>query len=131
MRAAIVAGVFYFAVVFAAGFHLGTVRTIFLAPRLGEFGAVACELPFMLAISWIACGRLVRRFDLAAAAPPRAFMGATAFALLMTAEVSLATIVFGKSLAQLTDDWMSPAGMLGLGGQIIFALLPLARRGNA
>lgn len=128
MRPAIIASVFYFAIVFAAGFLLGTIRTIFLAPRLGELGAVACELPLMLAISWIACGRLVRRFDVAAAPAARAVMGATAFALLMATEVALATIVFGKSLAQLTDDWMSPAGLLGLGGQAVFALLPLALR---
>ncbi len=128
MRPAIIAGVFYFAIVFAAGFLLGTIRAIFLTPRFGEFGAVACELPFMLAISWIACGRLIRRYDVAAATAPRAVMGATAFTLLMAAEISFAIIAFGKSFADLTDDWMSAAGMLGLGGQIIFALLPLAQR---
>jgi len=41
----------YFLPVFALGFVLGTVRTLWLAPMLGELAAVAAELPVMLAAS--------------------------------------------------------------------------------
>ena len=52
MRSVLRAGVVYFAVVFATGFALGTVRTLWLAPALGERRAELLETPFMLA----ACG---------------------------------------------------------------------------
>lgn len=54
MRAAL-AGLAYFTLVFAAGFGLGTLRVLALAPILGEGGAVLLELPIILAIAWMAC----------------------------------------------------------------------------
>ena len=79
------AGAAYFAVVFAAGFVLGTVRVLLLIPRLGALTSVLLELPLMLAISWMACGWALRRFRVPPRIPPRLTMGATAFALLMLA----------------------------------------------
>lgn len=46
LRAAI-AGLAYFAVVFAAGFALGVLRVLFAMPILGETVAVLFELPVM------------------------------------------------------------------------------------
>lgn len=40
LRRALAAGAFYAALVFAAGFALGAVRTLMLEPRFGAFGAV-------------------------------------------------------------------------------------------
>src|SRR5690606_39056760 len=45
----------YWAAIFALGFVLGTVRTLWLAPAVGELAAVALELPVMLGASaWAA-----------------------------------------------------------------------------
>ncbi len=49
------AGVLYAALSFAAGFVLGTLRTLFIMPQTGPTMAVAIELPLMLAVSWAVC----------------------------------------------------------------------------
>lgn len=122
---ALLAGFTYFAIVFTAGFALGALRTLIVAPRLGETGAVAAELPVMLAISFFACRFLVRRFKVPPRLSARAAMGAVAFALLMAAEFALSTLAFGRSAAEFMGAFATPAGLLGLGGQIAFALMPL------
>jgi hypothetical protein len=45
MRKSILAGVVYFGCVFAAGFALGVLRTVFVVAPVGETVAVALELP--------------------------------------------------------------------------------------
>ena len=114
--------------VFAAGFALGTVRTLILAPRFGALPAVLVELPIMLGIAWIACGKLVARFHVPSGPPPRLAMGAFAFGLLMLAEVTLSVGVFGRSMNEFTDGLTTPHGLLGLSGQVLFGLMPVMRR---
>lgn len=130
MRRAVFAGFAYFAIVFAAGFLLGTIRTLMLAPRVGETAAVLIELPAMLAISWVACGIVLRRLDVPAARAARFVMGALAFALLMAAEAALAA-AFGETPALYLQELQTPAGALGLAGQAAFAVIPLVRRARA
>ena len=48
------AGVLYFALVFAAGFALGTMRTLWVMPRLGARTAELIEQPVMLGVSILA-----------------------------------------------------------------------------
>ncbi|HSF62739.1 MAG TPA: hypothetical protein VLA78_00005 [Paracoccaceae bacterium] len=113
----------YFALVFAAGFALGTARVLLLAPRLGETGAVALELPVMIALSWLSASWVLRRRPLPPGAP-RLAMGAVAFALLMGAEAALAVLAFGQTPAAWAAALATPPGALGLAGQILFALIP-------
>jgi hypothetical protein len=118
----------YFGIAFAAGFALGTLRTLFITPHFGELWAVLLELPIMLGISWWACGKVVTRFQVPPRLAPRAIMGALAFGLLMLAEVALSVGLFGRSIGQYADELGSPHGLLGLAGQLAFALIPLVRR---
>ncbi|MFZ1866162.1 MAG: hypothetical protein WAU39_18210 [Polyangiales bacterium] len=118
----------YFGIVFAAGFALGTLRTLFLAPRFGELWAVLLELPIMLAISWWACGKVVTRFRVPPRIAPRAAIGVIAFALLMLAEIVLSLGLFARSMSDYAADLTTPHGLVGLGGQVAFALMPLVRR---
>jgi hypothetical protein len=119
-------GLFYFAAVFATGFVLGTIRTLVLVPRLGEAGAVALELPMILAAAWFICGRLVRHRQLAAI--EAVVMGAIAFALLMAAEAGLSRALGGRSLNEYLFLYAEPAHRLGLIGQMVFAVFPCLRR---
>lgn len=123
----VVAGAAYFALVFAAGFALGALRVLVLEPALGAFWAVALELPVMLAVAWAACAVIVRRLGVTASLSARITMGAMAFVCLMTAEVVLSTTAFGRSPVEFVAGWLTPAGLLGLGGQIGFAAIPVAR----
>lgn len=127
-REAAIAGTVYFAVVFAIGFALGTVRTLWLVPRLGEELAVVIELPFMLAASWVVCGWVLRSRSVDARMGPRLLMGVVAFALLMLAEVGLSVVAFDRSPAEHVAELTTRRGLLGLAGQTVFALIPLLRR---
>lgn len=117
------AAIVYWAMVFALGFVLGTIRVLWVIPLVGLVPATLMELPLILAASWFAAGWLVRRF--AIAGPREALtVGALAFAVLMLAECALASVLNGQSPA----DWLAglgqPHALLGLAGQVVFALMP-------
>lgn len=122
----------YWAAIFALGFALGTVRTLWLAPALGDVMAVAAELPVMLAASWLVAARLLARGPVGSGSAALA-MGLIALVLLLGAEAALAALLAGQSIAQWLAGMAQPAGALGLAGQIAFALIPLAvwRSGKA
>jgi hypothetical protein len=128
MATALVVGFRYYLIIFAIGFALGTIRTLVLAPSLGAFAAVALELPVMLAACWWVCGRLVRHLPPGLA--PRVVMGGSAFVLLMFTEFAMSIWLFGRSPAAYAAGLVTAAGLLGLAGQIAFALLPLIHHAN-
>jgi hypothetical protein len=113
----------YFGLIFALGFVLGTVRTVWLAPAIGATGAVLIELPIMLGASWLIARRLVTvpkvRTPLWALGT-----GALAFALLIAAEALLAITLAGQSLATWAGDPLRTPGWIGLAGQALFGLMP-------
>ena len=123
------AGAVYFLAVYVVGFVLGTARVLFVAPRLGATGAVLIELPVMLAASWIACRWIVGRMAVPSRAPARLAMGASAFALLMLAETALGRLAFGQTLAVQIAAMREIPGLIGLAGQMLFALVPLLQLG--
>ncbi len=127
----VVAGAVYFAIVFAVGFALGTIRVLGLAPALGETTATLIEGPFILGASWLACGFSIRRFNVAANASSRLTMGAVAFALLIGAETLLGVFGFGQTLGDVFARYGTTAGAIGLAGQILFGLFPLLRERRA
>ena len=131
LRPVLTAALAYWAVVFAFAFVLGIGRTLWLAPRIGALAAVACEVPLTLAASWFAARTLTRRFRIARGGEALG-MGAAAFAILMLAEVALARVLAGQSPGQWAASLLTPAGALGLGGQVLFGLMPwwVRRRGH-
>jgi hypothetical protein len=123
IRAAMV----YFALVFAAGFIMGTIRTLMIAPRFGEMAALAVELPVMLAISWWACGWVLKRMPIAWELPPRIAMGLLAFALLLAGEAAISVGLGGLTLAQHAAIYLSLPVQVGLVAQMLFAAFPALR----
>lgn len=124
MRRSILAGVAYFGCVFAAGFALGVLRTVLVVAPLGETVAVALELPIILAIAWIACRWLINRLEVPSRFVSRAVMGAVAFILLMAGELSISLLLAGRSAAEHLLLYREASHMLGLAGQLAFALFP-------
>lgn len=125
MRRAVLAGLIYFGVVFAAGFALGALRVLVLLPSVGEGPAVLLELPIMLTIAWFACRSLVARLDVPSSLVARLVMGAVAFSILMLAEAGVAVFAFGRSIAAHLGHYQTLPALLGLSGQLAFALFPV------
>ena len=113
----------YWAAVFAFAFVLGIGRTLWLTPQIGALAATACEVPLTLAASWWTARRLTAHYRIAGARAALA-MGLAAFAILMLAEVSLAGALSGQSLGAWLRSLATPAGALGLAGQVLFGLMP-------
>jgi len=130
MRRTLAAAAAYFVIVFGLAFLLGVVRTIFIAPRVGDLAAVLIETPVILLISWRAAHWSIRQFSVPAGVSDRLGMGLVAFLLLMTVETALSRLLFDRSFAQQFAAYSTPAGAIGLAAQTIFGLIPLlaARR---
>jgi hypothetical protein len=112
----------YFAAVFAAAFGLGILRVTMIVPRIGDLAAVAIELPIVLCLSWIVAGRVLAGWPLTLTGCIA--MGALAFAFLLTAECAIGVLVFGQTPSAYLATLAQPSGLLGLAGQIGFALIP-------
>lgn len=125
MSSATRAGTIYFAIVFAVGFVLGTIRVLAVVPRVGETAAVMIEVPAMLALSWVVCAWLVRRIAVPSRVVDRLVMGGLAFALLMAAEVGVSVFAFGRTLTEHLQSFEAAPARLGLAAQVIFVVLPL------
>ena len=122
-RSALTAGFVYAGFVFAAGFVLGTIRVLALAPQVGALGATLVELPVILAIAWVASRWIVGRWRLPPGAA-RFVMGGTAFALLIGLEIATGAALGVRTLASLLADYRDLPTQLGLAGQIAFPALP-------
>ena len=127
---AVWAGLAYFGVVFAAGFALGTLRVLALIRRLGENAAVLFELPIILALSWMSCRWLITRFEIPSISSARLVMGWLAFAVLMLAEAGVSVLGFGRTLSAHLEQYRQLPALIGLAGQIAFAMFPIIQRTN-
>ena len=121
---AVRAGLFYFALVFAAGTLLGLVRVPFLVPRLGERTAELLEAPVMLIVIFFASRFIVRRFGLESSPRTALAAGLCALALLIAAELSLATALTGSSVGAYLSRRDPVSGSVYLGSLVLYAVLP-------
>lgn len=115
----------YTLAVFAMAFVIGALRVTLVAPVTGPFLAVALEVPLILLLSWAVAGRVFRHWG--PAGGERLAMALLSFGLLMIIEL-LTALAFGQSPAQFLAAMATPAGALGLAGQVGFALIPLIRQ---
>jgi hypothetical protein len=120
------AGALYFAVMFALGFLLGFIRTVFLEPWLGAAWAVTVEAVPMIAAMIVVAPWAARVFDLPPEVLPRLGMGAVALVLLLLAETALDALLRGRLLW--AERLHSAAGLIGYALQLIYAAMPLLRR---
>ena len=125
MKRALIAASAYFFTLFALGFVLGTIRVIFVAPRVGELAATAAEVPVMLIAAYFACRWAIRRRQVPSAIAVRLAMVPWFLVLLFAFETVLGATLFGRSVAEQWTALGAPAGLVGISAQIIAALLPL------
>ncbi len=79
----------YFALAFGADFVLGTVRVLWLVPRLGTRAAELMEAPIMLVVTILAARWVAALRALPAAFATRIAVGCLALGLLLVAEFTL------------------------------------------
>ncbi len=124
------AGALYFALVFTAGFVLGTIRLLWLVPRFGERAAELIEAPIMLGVIVLAAQWTVRYLAVPPSPPKRLGVGFVALGILLAAELTLVLWLRGLSIADYvaTRDPVSGAVYLVMLG--LFAVMPalMARR---
>jgi hypothetical protein len=124
------AGVLYFAVVFGAGFILGPIRILWIAPRLGTRMAELLEMPITLAITIVTARWIVRRLAVPPTPSSRLGMGGIALSLLLIAEFILVLWLRGLSIKEYLAARDPVAGTVYYVVLGVFAIMPLllARR---
>ena len=116
-------GLLYYAAVFAIAFALGIARALVINQYAGASAAVLLEVPVVIVLSWLIAHHLLKRnsFSLSQSVA----MGVTAFVLTMASEVVLARLLRGQSATEWMSNIVTPIGLVGLAGQIAFALMPM------
>ena len=118
------AGITYFALVFGAGFVLGSIRVPFLVPRLGERAAELIEMPFMFVVVLVSARFITNRFSLPANVLARLGAGFLALGLLVAAEVLLAVALQDRTLGEYVAGRDPVSGMVYLAMLALFAVMP-------
>ncbi len=125
MKRTLIAATFYFLVLFALGFVLGTIRVLFVAPKLGVLSATLLEVPLMLTAAFFVCRWAIRRWQVLSGLSGRGAMVLWFLLLLALFETLVGVALFGRTWAGTWAGLATPAGFIGLTTQIIAALLPL------
>lgn len=125
MKPGLGAATIYFLVLFGLGFILGTIRVLFVAPRIGVLGATLAEVPLMLTAALFLCRWSLERWRVPTTLSVRWAMVLWFLMLLAVFETLVGVALFGRTLAETWTGLGTPAGLLGLTAQAIAALLPL------
>lgn len=125
---AVKAGALYFALVFGAGFALGTVRTLWVVPRVGARTAELMEMPIMLAVTIVAARWTVLRLSVPMMWSAQLGMGCIALVLMLIAEFGFVLWIRGLSIKEYfaTRDPVSGTAYYLL--LIVFAIMPFLAR---
>lgn len=125
MKRAFSAATVYFLALFSLGFVLGTIRILFVAPRIGLLGATLLEVPLMLVAAFILCRWAVRHWQVSPALGARWVMALWFLLQLAMFETLLGIALLGRTLTGTWAGLGTAAGLIGLIAQVIAALLPL------
>ena len=118
------AGVLYFTLVFGAGFVLGTIRTLWVVPRVGARTAELMEMPIMLAVTIVAARWTVLHLSVPMMWSARLEMGCMALVLMLIAEFGFVLWIRGLSVKEYfaSRDPVSGAAYYLL--LVVFAIMP-------
>ncbi len=125
MKQVLKAGVLYFAVVFAVGFVLGTVRTLFVVPRVAVRTAELAEAPLMLTASVLAARLVIRRLGLATPSRTRLAVGLVALGLMLLLEFTFVLWLRGVTVREYLQTRDPVSGLVYFASLGAFAVMPL------
>jgi hypothetical protein len=118
------AGALYFVLVFGAGFLLGPIRILWLAPRFGTRTAEMMETPLLLAVVIVAARWVVRRLAPPSTSSKQVGVGMIALGLMLVAEFTFVLWLRGMSVCEYlaSRDPISGAVYIVMLG--VFAIIP-------
>lgn len=119
------AGVLYFALVFGAGFVLGTIRILWIVPRFGTRTAELMEAPIMLVVTMLAARWVARLLSLTPKAGTRLGVGFTALGLMLGAESTFVLWLQGLTIGEYLASRDPVSGTVYFVMLGVFALMPL------
>ena len=119
------AAIAYFALTFGAGFVLGTVRVVWMVPRVGTRTAELMEAPVMLAITIFAARWVVRRLLPSRESVTRLGVGFIALGFLLVAEFGVALWLRGLTPREYLAGRDPVSGTVYLILLGVFAVMPL------
>ena len=125
------AGACYFMIVFPVAFVLGTVRVLWVVPKIGARAAELAEMPLLVAVVVLAARQVVRRLAIPRAATVRLAMGAVALILVLAVDFAVVLQLRGltpRMYFETLDPVTGAAYYLALG---IFAVTPQFFGGDA
>jgi type IV secretory pathway TrbD component len=122
------AGVLYFTLVFGAGFVLGTIRTLWVVPRVGTRKAELMETPIMLVVTIVAARSIILRLGLPFTFSARLGMGFIALLLLLVAEFGFVFWFRGQTNREYFASRDPVAGTVYYLMLAVFAVMPLLVR---
>jgi hypothetical protein len=119
------AAALYFVIVFAAGFLLGSIRVLWVEPKLGQAAAVLCESPLLLAVIVLTARWVPSLVGIEKSVTGLVLMGAIALALQEAADFLVGTRLRGITAAQQLAYFATKAGLIYGFLLIAFAIMPL------
>ena len=119
------AGALYFALVIGAGFLLGSIRILWVVPRLGARAAELLEAPIMFIITIVAARWIVQRFAVPPTPSSRLGMGGIALGLMLIVELTLVPWLRGLSIRQYLSARDPVAETVYYLMLVVFAVMPL------
>ena len=119
------AGVLYFALVFAAGFMLGTVRVLWVVPRFGTRTAELMETPIMLVVTVLAARWVARHLAVPRRPRQRLVVGLVALGLLLAAESGVVFWLQGLTIGEYVRSRDPVAGSVYVIMLGVFAIMPV------
>jgi type IV secretory pathway TrbD component len=122
------AGVLYFTLVFGVGFVLGTIRTLWVVPRVGARKAELMETPIMLVVTIVAARSIILRLGLPFTFSARLGMGFIALLLLLVAEFGFVFWFRGQTNREYFASRDPVAGTVYYLMLAVFAIMPLLVR---
>ena len=122
---AVKAGALYFTFVFGAGFMLGTIRTLWVAHRVGTRMAELMEMPIMLAVTILAARWIALRLSVPTMWSVRLGMGCVALVLMLVAEFGFVLWIRGLSIKDYLATRDPVSGTVYYAMLVVFAIMPL------
>lgn len=128
MSKTLVIGLFAGLTIFAAGFVLGVIRTLWLVPQIPAWQAVLIEGPVILTLTWFILRFWVRHGIISATSSTRLVFGGMALITLWLCEWIMTMTLMNEGPGFFFHSLTTLPGAIGLAGQLLIIFMPLWMR---